>query len=336
MKSVSREYLLESLQSKPLFEETFSKLYSLSDQKRVSRSKPMIVKYTGLYQDKSDGQAVTKWTVPSATNKSSSYTCLIGIAVKGGLFALSKEKWNAKVFSEAFANANVKVHCSCPDFYWSGMKYNLGNNGKLKGHTFAVSSGYKYEKDVVTKAPDKRDPNQRQVLCKHLLAIFPRFSANAFDIMRDAKKSSAGPVTTDIPVKTKKKDGAKKMIDSMSPQDVMQKTLSEGFVKEVINLHENGKLPDVDVDDIVAAPNENDTTKENIDVPELVNIDDVDLPKDVSVNDIMQTDNTNNTSPIETDVNDIVSDTTNASDNSEDEKKSEVDPNEIVGTVKNN
>ena len=99
---INRNKLIESLEAmrpKPLLEETFSKLYKISDSARVERSKPMIAYYRGLDQDSQNGQAITKWNVPSATDKKKSYTCMIEIIVRGGLFVLAKDKWNAKKFA---------------------------------------------------------------------------------------------------------------------------------------------------------------------------------------------------------------------------------------------
>lgn len=110
---IDRKKLIESLEAmrpRPLLEETFSKLYKMSDAPRVNRSKSIIAYYRGLTQDAKDKQAITKWEVPSASDKSKTYTCQIAVTVKGGLFALAKEKWNARKFSEAFATADVKVH----------------------------------------------------------------------------------------------------------------------------------------------------------------------------------------------------------------------------------
>ena len=230
---------------------------------------------------------------------------MIEIIVRGGLFVLAKDKWNAKKFAEAFATADVKVHCSCPDFYWSGMKYNLGSKGHLKGHALPISSGYKNETDDVTYAPNVRDPHRRHVLCKHLLTVVSKIHANAFTIMKDAKTMNAAPVSPTLVTQTEKNKqvGAKKIINE-TKQEKVRKTITENFAKSVINLHESGKLDDKPVDPTEIVPTQSDETT-NLDTnvvdgvvndtnnqpePELVDIsnvgmDDVDVDSIVGTND---------------------------------------------------
>lgn len=353
---ISRNKLIESLEAmrpKPLLEETFSKLYKLSDSARIERSKPMIAYYSGLDQDKKDGQAITKWNVPSATDKKKSYTCMIALVVKGGLFNLAKEKWNAKKFSETFATADVKVHCSCPDFYWSGMKYNLGSKGHLKDHALPVSSGYKHEKDDVTYAPNIRDPRREHVLCKHLLTVVSKMHANAFTIMKDAKTKNAAPVSpTPISQTEKNKQiGAKKLIKE-TKQEKVRKTITENFAQSVINLHESGKLDDKPVDPKEIVPTQPDeTTKPDTNLaddvvndtnkqpePELVDItnvgmDDVDVDSIVGTND-QTVDTPEVIEPVDETKPDEITNTTNTKPEqklAKDNVDKKVNPSEIVG-----
>lgn len=335
---ILRTSLIESLTQRNhvLFEETFSKLVSLSDANRMARSKPLIARFKGLSQDIKDKQAVTTWDVPSASNKNKVYKCLIGISVQGGLFSLAKNKWDAKVFSEALSSAEIKVHCNCPDFYWSGMKYNLGPNGKLKGNTFSVSSGYKDETPDVTHAPDKRDPNRKHVLCKHLLTIFPKFHANAFDIMKQAKAFDANPVdgTTQTTTSQKKKIGSKKIIDEKnnqkSTQEIMRDELTGKFADSVINLHESGKLNDDLIDPSEIIPNNTNEQNKEVESSELVNIDNTDVPDDFDIKDIVP-------EPEITQPEQIESDQPSQQDENvdltkDDPNKEKVDPSEIVGS----
>lgn len=329
---IYKKKLLESLEShriKPLMEETFSKLYKLSDSKRIDRSKSIIAYYKGLYQDKSDKQAVTTWTVPSASKANTEYTCLIGLNVKGGLFSLAKEKWNPTKFAEAFATADVKVHCNCPDFYWSGMKYNLGPQGHLKGHTFATSSGYKHEKDNVDYAPNVRDPHRQHVMCKHLLSVVTKLHANAFSIMSQAKKMNADPVdgTVETSIDRNKKSGAKKLNKSVndSKQERVRKAITENFANAVVNLHESGKLDPAPVDPstiVDIAPVLDKTTDSNGEKNDvsMVDIGDVEV-KDTDINSIVSstsdTDNAGDSPDVKLD--DVVSGTDASVDDKEQE-----------------
>jgi hypothetical protein len=108
-------------------------------------------------------------------------TCIVElhVPISGGLFAIAKQKWNMKTFMDVFKKSDVKVYCSCPDFFWGGQKYNVGPHGQYKG---ALSPGnvgpYRLDKEIVNKAPDIRDPNREHVLCKHLLSVMNVFLAN--------------------------------------------------------------------------------------------------------------------------------------------------------------
>lgn len=256
---LSKERLLNGLNRQILVEETFSDLANLSDTPRIDRSKKVIVHYQRVYQD-GDGQAVTEWNIPS-TSGDGSYTCDVRISVPGTLFGLAKQKWDAKRFASAFASADVKVYCSCPDFYWGGQKYNLGPNGSVRGgkltgnHTIPKSHGYKHEKDVVTYAPNVRDPNREHVLCKHLLGVFARFKSNAFDIMRDARRAEVDIPENSADINQATKKGVKVLMkDDAKRQKVsenLRKGLTEGFVQEVTQLHKDQKLPEEEGNDIV-------------------------------------------------------------------------------------
>ena len=112
----------------------------------------------------------------------------IHVPVEGCLFAIAKGKWNLKVFSQAFANADVRIHCNCPDFYWAGMKYNLGPNGPHKGSLAPGQSSIDPREEYPIKPPDIRDPERKHTMCKHLYTVFRYFRNNATSIMSQAKQ----------------------------------------------------------------------------------------------------------------------------------------------------
>ena len=250
---INKRKLLEGLQrQKPtdvLYEESFPALAVASDDKRVAKSKSMIAKYEGMSQD-ANGHALTTWNVPSQT-RGRNYTTHVGIMVEGGLFSIAKGKWKPKEFSNTLANADVKVHCNCPDFYWSGAKFNLGPNGRDPSgdHTYPMSSGYKHEKNVVSHAPDVRDPERRHRLCKHLLAVFNVFKNNAFSIMGDARKFDVEVKPSDV-IKTD--DGG---IPTSAQMETLQSeekdAMIDEFVTEVDQLHKDQKLPDDESSDMI-------------------------------------------------------------------------------------
>lgn len=275
---------------------------------------------------------------------------MIALVVKGGLFSLAKEKWNAKRFAETFATADVKVHCSCPDFYWSGMKYNLGSKGNLKGHALPISAGYKYEKDDVTYQPNKRDPHRKHVLCKHLLSVVSKMHANAFTIMKDAKSRDASPVdpVNTTQVEKNKKVGANKLVKE-NKQEQVRKSITENFAQSVINLHESGKLDDKPVEpkDIIPTQEPDNTGvtddvvddvagESNNEMVDLSNVEMTDADIGAIVGTEVDTVDTNDDDTIETSKpSDIATtgktDTTQQATLSKDNTDKKVNPSEIIG-----
>lgn len=190
---------LTQMYPKPLHEDTFNALANNVDSGRKSRASSIPAHYIGVDQAK-DGQARTLWEVSSQTqgkNVRYEQVVQIHVPIEGGLFSIAKGKWNPKQFGDALAKADVKVHCTCPDFYWSGMKYNLGPGGPKKGSLAPEQkSGVAGEK-VPTPPPDIRDPERKHTMCKHLYAVFQVFKNNAFSIMGDARKYDADIETND-------------------------------------------------------------------------------------------------------------------------------------------
>lgn len=171
-----------------LTEDTFSDLARTVDTGRKLRASSLPAYYRGLDQAP-DGHARTHWEVPSQSDRGTKYQQVIQIHVplEGGLFTVAKGPWKLKTFSEAFANADVRVHCTCPDFYWSGMKYNLGPGGPHKGSLAPEQSSGVSREQYPIKPPDIRDPERKHTICKHLYSVFTVFRNNATSIMKDAK-----------------------------------------------------------------------------------------------------------------------------------------------------
>lgn len=167
-----------------LFEDSFAGLKGKSDDGRTRRATGMPAFYQEMSQSP-DGQARTEWRVPSQSNSSTKYQCLVEIVlpVTGGLFTVAKSKWDPRKFSTVLKEADVRVSCSCPDFWWGGQTYNL-SKGKQKG---SLASGANF----TDLEPNIRDPKREHVLCKHLIAVFNVFPSNSFKIMGDARKYNA-------------------------------------------------------------------------------------------------------------------------------------------------
>jgi len=168
-----------------LFEDSFASLKNMSDDGRRNRAIKMPAYYKGIEQS-GDGQARTFWEVPSASDSSTKYKCVVEVVVpmSGGLFTIAKSKWEPKKFSSVLKEADVRVSCSCPDFWWGGQTYNLGSKGKHKGNLA-------YGSNLTDLEPNIRDPKREHVLCKHLIAVFNVFPSNAFSIMGGARKYDA-------------------------------------------------------------------------------------------------------------------------------------------------
>jgi hypothetical protein len=56
-------------------------------------------------------------------------------------------------------NIDIKVHCNCPAFLWWGSWWNVDDRGSA-----LFSEGI--------PAPNIRDPQRNNVICKHLAAVF--------------------------------------------------------------------------------------------------------------------------------------------------------------------
>lgn len=172
-------------------EYSYVELEKMSDTGRKTRSVGLITNYVGVDQAKY-GHARTFWKVKSGTKEGKDYNCIIEfhVPVPGGLFGIAKSKWEMKNFHTVLAKSDIRVHCSCPDFYWSGMKYNLGAKGKYTGALSpGQNAGHKGEPTVVgdNLKPDIRDPERKHVLCKHLLAIKRNIGFNVPAFMKEIK-----------------------------------------------------------------------------------------------------------------------------------------------------
>jgi len=177
----------------PLLEYSILDLQNMSDDARRARAKGItgIHYQRGVEQSKS-GQVVTFWKVPSQSGNQP-YRVTIEIhPKKQSLFKIVDDLITPKgtliknyrsVVNPVLFESDVLVHCTCKDFYWSGMKHNLGKDGKY-GNSLAAG-GESGEKNI---APDVRDPERQHVLCKHILSVRPVFRGNTIEIVSDIRK----------------------------------------------------------------------------------------------------------------------------------------------------
>lgn len=172
-----------------LVEESFAELDSHVDPSRKARASSIgMTKFTGL-SESDDGHARTNWLVNSASDAKVKYNCTVDIVVPkaGSLFALAKGKWEPAKFKDILTKSDVRVNCTCPDFYWSGMMHNNGESGRYKG-SLASKATSVWNPQSDPQFPAVRNPSGDYTMCKHLHSVFKFFPTNAFDIMGKARK----------------------------------------------------------------------------------------------------------------------------------------------------
>lgn len=131
-----------------------------------------------------NGHAVLKWEVPSASTPGKNYECYIGVIPDGpSLFALAHGGGNMARKIQLIKDADVKCFCTCPDFNYSGARYNMKHKygGYLQGHE--EDSDVEDGSDIAPKRGGDH------VVCKHLLACFSGMLTNAGAIMKMAREA---------------------------------------------------------------------------------------------------------------------------------------------------
>lgn len=131
------------------------------------------------------GQAVTEWRVPSSSDPGKEYDCYISVEPKHGtLFTLAHAKGDLRSRMQLIKDADVRCFCTCPDFNWSGMKYNMKHRygGYEEGHS--SEDGVPDGSDI---RPKVKDPKGRNTVCKHLLSCFSGMLTSAQVIMKAAR-----------------------------------------------------------------------------------------------------------------------------------------------------
>ena len=148
------------------------------DSGRATRAMKLQHLFTGITKN-GNGDAVLQWHVPSQSDPNTVYECYVSIKPKGmSLFAAANNLRDLRSRVDALKNADVKCFCPCKDFRYSGAAYNMAHDdGFEEGHGDA-GTGY---------APDIRDPERKNRLCKHLAAVFKGVLTNAGTIMKDAR-----------------------------------------------------------------------------------------------------------------------------------------------------
>lgn len=159
------------------------------DDKRRARGKELQHYFVGVDRD-SSGNAVIEFAVPSQSDPGKRYSCFIDVIPKEtSLFNLSKVSKRLDEKVRILKEADVKCFCSCPDFNWSGMKYNMKHvhDSMSEGH-HADDAKDDNGEDI---DPKVRDPKHRNTLCKHLVAALRGVLTNAPSIMKRVRETPA-------------------------------------------------------------------------------------------------------------------------------------------------
>ena len=167
------------------FEATMKDLSGPVDNLRKYRSKTLMFHYNDLTRDPKTGHAVVHFVVPSASNEKNYDVYIEFIPKDGTLFSMAQGSMTPAKKIGLLRSCDVKVFCTCPDFNWSGMKYNLK-------HIYdSYLSGYESIEGVPSGGedipPNVKDPHHKNRVCKHLLAAFNAVMTNWMTIIKAAK-----------------------------------------------------------------------------------------------------------------------------------------------------
>lgn len=178
------------------FEATMKDLSGPVDNLRKYRSKSLMFHYNDLTMNKDSGQAVVHFVVPSASGDKNYDVYIEFIPKQGTLFSMAQGQMNPTKKIALLRSCDVKVFCTCPDFNWSGMKYNLKHvyDSYLSGYESidGVPSG---GEDIMPKV---RDPHHQHRVCKHLLAAFNAVLTNWMKIIKAAKNYTVPSVNEPV------------------------------------------------------------------------------------------------------------------------------------------
>lgn len=175
------------------FEATMKDLSGPVDNLRKYRSKSLMFHYNDLTMNKDSGQAVVHFVVPSASGGKKYDVYIEFIPKQGTLFSMAQGPMTPAKKIALLRSCDVKVFCTCPDFNWSGMKYNLKHiyDSYLSGYDSidGVPSG---GEDI---PPKVKDPHHQHRVCKHILAAFNAVLTNWMTIIKAAKNYTVPAVT---------------------------------------------------------------------------------------------------------------------------------------------
>ena len=224
-----RDMLIQRLNTAKALMENNSAFYVKKvDKTRYEKGKKLEHHFLGVERD-AGGNAVLSFAVPSESNPGVRRWCFIDIIPKETtLFNLAKTTKKLGDRVKILKDADVKCFCSCPDFNWSGAKYNM------KHKYDALSSGHHADEERDDKGedipPNIRDPKRKRTLCKHLVAACAGILTNVPSIMKAAREIE--PVEEekaeikDLPVGQPADAEAKELMESEDYQKAKDEAVS--------------------------------------------------------------------------------------------------------------
>lgn len=205
------------------------------DKSRKEKGKKLQHYFKGVDRD-SNGNAVIEFSIPSQHDTSKSYRCFIDIIPNGAnLFTLSKSTKKLADKINILKTADVKCFCTCPDFNWSGMKYNMKHiHGSLSENHHADNEVDDHGEDI---NPKVRDPKHKNTLCKHLVAALSGVLTNAASIMKNVRETPLEEKPTPPKINTKDSMVGKKSSEDTSEQII--DTQADEVKGDAINSFDN-------------------------------------------------------------------------------------------------
>ena len=188
-----------------------SDIKSSSDSKSISRAnkQPIAAK---LY--KVDGNKILYTVNSSEQNKQYIVTIML-LDLKG----------NKLKSLQSALNGNIKISCTCPGFLFRGWKY----------ISFKKNVGI----DRETRSPDKTNPNQEGLACKHILVALNQMKSDYSKIYDMFKKSEP----KQAPSSDELKDNRNSTSTTETDLDVIDKFKSacDKLYKDYVNFKKNNK-----------------------------------------------------------------------------------------------
>lgn len=243
---------------------------------RYTSGKQLEHYYQGVTAD-NDGNTVVIFKIPSSKNKNANpadykfYYCFIDIIPKDTtLFNLAKAKARLGERIQILKDADIKFFCTCPDFNWSGMRYNAKHiNDSLLSGQHSADDRDDHGEDI---NPSIRDPEHKTTMCKHLVAACSGLLTNAASIMKDARnyvpertEEPEKPVDMPLgkkeePEEQKAEEQAKEFFDNVPGFKTEETSEALGKLSDEMSV-EAKENPGMNV--IGADPNVNEPTEEN-------------------------------------------------------------------------